>query len=403
MSLNFYAKSLLFSLSPTLNKEIIGFIYESMTDLQKANGDYLSEYFCHNNGDFMTSSYSCRCDPGMFGIHCEKKGIHTWKGWYTFFQVFFGIIYGILMLLFWINLIIKLDSDIRIKRQPIRMFFTPKAIVHFNLVIISTSRFFYIVIDPFRQREIISHIHDMMVYYMIVAAFIAFYMQMFIVWTGITAVFNMGMGKISKKCFVCLYNKTKVIFLICMILIYPLQLMVNYYLAVRDNTNQENSALLYFGCFIFLALFITIIFLLVGMKNKIKSIYGEKNKREDINVKVKGEDEQFHKKGNKEEVIDFIIEMKKGGVLNLVNEYILAKNDTENIRDTEQLEYRLDYEKEIIHLDQYQGKDVTMTNPLSTKPEYDLMSENTKFKINCTNTHIDNTIKKVTSIKMKKF
>ena len=402
MSLNFQFNTLLSSLSPTLNKKIIGIIYESMNELQKADGDYLSEFFCHNSGDFMTSSYTCQCDPGMFGLHCEKKGIHTWKGWYTFFQVLFGIIYGNLMLLFWINLILKLDTDIRIKRQPIRMFFTPKAIVHFNLVIISTSRFFYVVIDPFRQREIISHVHDMMVYYMIVAAFIAFYMQMFIVWTGITAVFNMGMGKISKKCFVCLYNKTKVIFLICMILIYPMQLMVNYYLAVRDNTNQENSALLYFGCFVFLALFITIIFLLVGMKKKIRKIYGEKNKREDINVKVKGEEEKNEIKGNKEEVIDFIIEMKKGGMLNLVNEYILAKKDEQNISDTEQLEYRLDYEKEIINLDQYNGKDVTVTNPLSTKPDYDMISESTKFKMNNTNIHIDNTIKSVTSMKKKK-
>ena len=64
-------------------------------------------------------------------------------------------------------------------------------------------------------------------------------------------------------------------------------------------------------------------------------------KPSDSNVRVKGEEEKNEIKGNKEEVIDFIIEMQKGGMLNLVNEYILAKKDEENISDTEQLEYRL--------------------------------------------------------------
>ena len=368
MSLQELTNSFLSSISVPFSIKITSSIYESMNNTLKANSNFLSEFFCHNQGDFISLSSKCNCDPGMFGLHCSQKGIEVWKGWYTFFKVLFGILYGILALLFWLFLLVRMRSDIKVKHQICRMIFTPKYIVHFNLVIISTARFFYVVIDPLCQKEIISHTHDMMVYFMIVAAFIAFYMQLFIVWTGITAVFEMGMNKISKKCFVCLYNKTKVIFIICMIFVYTLQILVNYALAQRTNTTIENKLCLYFGCVVFFALFVTIIFLILKMRNRIITIYGEKVHREDFDVKVKStkkdkrEDEETNKENEKKnEIIDFIVEMKKSNMINIVEYYILNKNTNDDIGKDEQLEYKLDFEKEIINLDQYhQQKDLSI-------------------------------------------
>lgn len=364
MSLQELTNSFLSSVSVPFSIKVTSSIYESMNNTLKKNSNYLSQFFCNNQGDFISLTSKCKCDPGMFGLHCSQKGIEVWKGWYTFFKVLFGIIYGILALLFWLFLMIRMRSDIKVKHQIRRMILTPKYIVHFNLVIISTARFFYVVIDPLCQKKIISHAHDMMVYFMIVAAFIAFYMQLFIVWAGITAVFEMGMNKISKKCFVCVYHKTKVIFIICMIFIYPFQLLVNYALAQRTNTTLENKACLYLGCLVFFALFVTIIFLILKMRNRILTIYGEKVSREDYDIKVKStkQGKKNNEKIEKEnEIIDFIVEMKKSNMINIVEYYILNKNTNDDIDKDEQLEYKLDFEKEIINLDNYYQQDNSTT------------------------------------------
>ena len=142
-----------------------------------------------------------------------------------------------------------------------------------------------------------------------------------------------------------------------MIFVYPLQILVNYALAQRTNTTIENKLCLYFGCVVFFALFVTIIFLILKMRNRIITIYGEKVHREDFDVKVKStkkdkrEDEETNKENEKKnEIIDFIVEMKKSNMINIVEYYILNKNTNDDIGKDEQLEYKLDFEKEIINL-----------------------------------------------------
>ena len=103
-----------------------------------------SNYFCNNKGDFIINEFKCLCDLGMFGFHCREKGIEHWGGNFHFFRCIFGLIYVILIPVFWISVIMKIAKDFHEKELLKKLLCTPKYLIFFNLVIFSTSRFFFL-------------------------------------------------------------------------------------------------------------------------------------------------------------------------------------------------------------------------------------------------------------------
>lgn len=325
---------------------------------EKKVAEILSLLFCNDRGNYILNSHLCQCDIAMFGEFCQEKGVEKWKGFLVFQKVIGGIFFGVFFLIFLGTLLIKIRADIKVKDQFKRMLFTPKYLVLFNLLIFSISRFFYYIVDPYRQREVVTHKSDMMVYKMNVSGIMIFFIQLFIVWTGIYAVLNMGDGKISKKCFVCLYNKTKLICIVIMILVYPIQILVSMKDAKRITVKNESILAYLQGFFILIVLIIFVIFSICSVKRNTKN-YINNNARE-FNVKIikppfETENvDQIQDIPNKEEVIEFLKELNQNEKEKILNSYIFCKNQNDFDENEKQVEFQIDFEKEISILDQFQ-------------------------------------------------
>lgn len=131
--------TLLTDLHIYFDKEIIEALYKSLNETMQSDYYFLSEYFCHNQGDFYKSAKICICDSGMFGNHCRDKGIKYWRQGWTAFQVIFGLVFGILAIVMWFGFINKIKENITLKGKVIQLFITPKYLVLINLMWITTG------------------------------------------------------------------------------------------------------------------------------------------------------------------------------------------------------------------------------------------------------------------------
>ena len=111
MSLQLLTKEFLSTLSFSIDEKVMNMYYDSLSDAQKSNSTFLSELLCNSKGIFLVKRKKCSCDLGMFGVHCQNLGVDEWKGWLTFVQIIFGILYGILSIVFIVSLIFKIFAD----------------------------------------------------------------------------------------------------------------------------------------------------------------------------------------------------------------------------------------------------------------------------------------------------
>ena len=342
MSLSEELTSLLSDLATQIDTNLTLLYYSKLADSEQKDSSFLSKYFCQDQGAFIINTLTCSCDLGMFNNHCQDKGIDYWKGWFTFFKFIFGGAYGILLFIFWISLIIKIVKDFYEKELFKRMICTPKYLIYFNLVIFSTSRFFYIVIDPFCQLGIIKHMHDSMVFYMTTTTLICFYIQILVIWLGILAMFNLGLGKINHKCFTCMYNRVKIVSVVIMIILYPVELIVNYVIAKRDNNLTSTAIIIVSGAILVCIFFVMSLILMRNLKRKFDILYGNHKQEtgdiyanicsrflvnEDTKEFVGSEMSNDVRINNKKDVIDFIAENYDSEIIPLVEMFIFEREE----------------------------------------------------------------------------
>lgn len=139
MKVNEMFESLLTDLHYYFDKEIVKGLYTSLNETMQFDHDYLSQFFCNNQGIFFPFSLTCVCDSCMFGYHCRERGIVYWKSGWTAMQIIFGIAFGILALVMWLGFISKIKENINLKGKLVQLFITPKYLVLINLVWITTG------------------------------------------------------------------------------------------------------------------------------------------------------------------------------------------------------------------------------------------------------------------------
>lgn len=392
MSLQLLTKEFLSALSFTIDEKVMNMCYDSLSENQKKNSTFLSELLCNSQGIFLEKKKRCSCDLGIFGVHCQKYGVDVWKGWLTFFQIIFGICYGILSIVFVVALIFKIFADFNVlnkcKRLK-RLLVTPKYIVIFNLIIVAVSRFFFIVIDPFSQKKISSHQGNLITFYLIFPPFLAFYLELFIVWSGINSVFVDEKNKKTKACYKCIYSRLKLIFLVVIILSYPIEVIICLVKSLRRETS-DIDALILFGIIVVIIMLIGFdIYLIFNLKRKIyKQLVT--NDRDNFDVKIIQEkseqDEEFNTSkdeiNNKKDVIDFLREMTKINGINLIESYIFNKEKKKAGEESDILESKLDFEKEIINFDIYSKADISQENNNEHQNKQNLLTEETTLKKN---------------------
>lgn len=395
MSLQLLTKEFLSTLSFSIDEKVMNMYYDSLSDDQKSNSTFLSELLCNSKGIFLVKSKKCSCDLGMFGVHCQNLGVDEWKGWLTFVQIIFGILYGILSIVFIVSLIFKIFADFNVlnkcKRLK-RLIVTPKYIVIFNLIIVVVSRFFFVVVDPFSQKKISSHTGNLITFYLILPPFLAFYLELFIVWSGINSVFVDERNKKTKACYKCIYSNLKLIFLILILLFYPVEILFCYVKSLRSETNNIDAIILFGIVFLIIMLIGFDIYLIFNLKRKLyKQLIS--NDRDNFDIKILQQEksvqsaEQNKNKDditNKKDVIDFLTEMTKINGIHLIESYIFNKEKNE-AGEVDILESKLDYEKEIINFDiyskantsqeinnGYQNKQIILTEETSLQKKEDI-------------------------------
>ena len=352
MSLKNVTSDLLHTLSIAIDAHATSLLYHSFNSTQISNKTFLSEKLCNLRGTFYEDDLTCKCDIAMFGLHCQRLGVDSWKGWFTFFKVIFGIIYGILTVMCIVSLVFKVQADIKVnnKCQKIkRMILTPKYIVIFNLIIVTISRFFYVIVDPFCQRQVSTHRGDTTTFFLSIPPFASFYCELFVVWSGINSVFVDEKNKKTKKCYKWIYTRIKPAFFVLIILFYVAVVIYFLLTANRVSTTGKSAAIISVISFAVVVVVGFLIYLIFNLKYKIYKLF-ENEERNNFDLKQLKGDSMKKEVDNKEEVIDFINELQKANRMELIDMYIIDKG---KIIDEDELEYKINYEKEIINLDVY--------------------------------------------------
>ena len=323
-------------------------LYETLTESQKNNTSYLSDIMCNSQGTYDKEKIKCNCDMAMFGMHCQKLEVDTWKGFFTFFRVIFGIIYGIFSIVFIVSLVFKVQADIKVNNnQKIkRMILTPKYIVIFNLIILSVSRFFFLVIDPFRQRGIASHLGDTIIFYLMVPTFLGFYFELFIVWSGINSVF---VDEKLKKCYKCTYSILKTFFTILVIFVYPFVIVICFFFSRRSTSNARGSLMIILFSILLLLILGFTIYLFFNLKSKIYKLFKDED-RDNFDIKIikstKIKSEKNEEIKNKDDIINFLTEIQKTDGLKVIDSVL-----TTNVQYLDDFEYKFFYDQEKMHLE----------------------------------------------------
>ena len=160
---------------------------------------------CNDHGVIATANNKCDCDVGFFDDCAKKLKDEIETGW-LFFNIIFSFAYLILAGFTWLNLINELIkvNYILIKKEHsnifklfCRLIKSPKYLVIFNLIIISTSMIFfkiarsiYLIIDPFRQNNILNQPWNLMFYESIFSSTFSIFLILLLVWTGLYSAFN---------------------------------------------------------------------------------------------------------------------------------------------------------------------------------------------------------------------
>ena len=278
-------KQTLFYLNDVFDLTITKKIFFNLDNNKKNDIKYLRKFFCNKSGNF-SIDFICDCDIGYFYNHCQKNILNFYKVSFVFFKFLFIFCYLISMIIFWVKLIKIFCKKISFIKKII-IIFTPKNIVIMNLCIMSTSKFFYLLIDPLNLHKIFGHIFERILFNLNYAGLGSIFSILVIMWLGINQVYN-NPRIIDKQVGTFFYLQIKLTVYFILIVIYPYYISINYYNNKEKKTNKltflDILTYIYFLLILFAYIWGGII--LIKLKNKFNKIY-YKNNNENNNHIIK--------------------------------------------------------------------------------------------------------------------
>ena len=269
-------KQTLFYLNDIFDLTITKKIFFNLDNNKKNDIKFLRKFFCNKSGNF-SIDFICDCDIGYFYNHCQKNILNFYKFSFNFFKYFFIFCYLISMIIFWVKLIKILCKKISFIKKII-IIFTPKNIVIINLCIMSTTKFFYLLIDPLNLHKTFGHIFERILFNLNYAGLGSIFSILVIMWLGINQVYN-NPRIIDKQVGTFFYLQIKLTVYFILIVIYPYYISINYY----NNKEKKTSKLTFLDILTYIY-FLLILFayiwggiILIKLKNKFNKIYYKSN------------------------------------------------------------------------------------------------------------------------------
>ena len=266
----------LFYLNDVFDLMLTKKIFINLDDKKKNDVKFLRKFFCNKSGNF-SIDFICDCDIGYFYNHCQKNILNYYKFSFNFFKYFFIFCYLISMIIFWVKLIKILCKKISFIKKII-IIFTPKNIVIINLCIMSTTKFFYLLIDPLNLHKTFGHIFERILFNLNYAGLGSIFSILVIMWLGINQVYN-NPRIIDKQVGTFFYLQIKLTVYFILIVIYPYYISINYY----NNKEKKTSKLTFLDILTYIY-FLLILFayiwggiILIKLKNKFNKIYYKSN------------------------------------------------------------------------------------------------------------------------------
>ena len=269
-------KQTLFYLNDIFDLTITKKIFFNLDNNKKNDIKFLRKFFCNKSGNF-SIDFICDCDIGYFYNHCQKNILNYYKISFVFFKYLFIFCYLISMIIFWVKLIKILCKKISFIKKII-IIFTPKNIVIINLCIMSTTKFFYLLIDPLNLHKTFGHIFERILFNLNYAGLGSIFSILVIMWLGINQVYN-NPRIIDKQVGTFFYLQIKLTVYFILIVIYPYYISINYY----NNKEKKTSKLTFLDILTYIY-FLLILFayiwggiILIKLKNKFNKIYYKSN------------------------------------------------------------------------------------------------------------------------------
>ena len=370
------------NLGKTFDTYLMGSIYTSLPDSEKNNFKLLSKKFCHSRGVY--SIIACLCNVGTYGIHCQKLGIEFWgKTVWILFRIFFSFFFLIFMILSILTLIVTLLNYSSFISIIFSLFTTPKNLVNINIIILSTSKFIYMVYDPYCQYNKVSYKYDRILYELSISSFISIYLLLFIVFLGINANLTKGKGLFGKRSFFIIYYCLKVIVIIILIAIYPTQIILSRYFANHNFIESQILSLIYsIGGIISVVIYIITFCIICKTRKKLFLLYhiqDYKENQKSYTLKIihnndesrsfnsgsviqmdKSEYNKYFTKKKKNFILDFLEKIMINKQIEIVD-YSIGRNLEENIKQNIENEDLMYFEEEMKILNQY-SNDIYFNN-----------------------------------------
>ena len=365
-------------LAKYFDEQITKRFYNDLSDEEKNNLTYLSIYFCNDLGKFSTSNLKCQCHIAIFGRHCQTYGIDLWgKAGNLVFQIIFGIIFFILtgVMIFRLISTLKSSSHKKIFSLILYIITTPKNIVNVNLLIISFSKFLFVIIDPYCQYRYVSYEFDRIFDELKYSSLISIYLILFIVFVGLNANLRRGKTSFSKKKYECIYKCVKIIVVIILFCIYPTQITLSSLLSSNDTELGGMIILLFAGLLFAFCLYVTTFWILFYLRNKLFKQYQiKKSNLRKERIKIVQIEQKYDNIYNEElerlssenhSVNHRVFTIKKNKTiidfLTMIFQFHLIKEvdkaiDKNNENDIEDYEL-MDFDKEMLILNQYKQED----------------------------------------------
>ena len=107
------------------------------------------------------------------------------------------------------------------------LFTIPKHLVNINLIVMSTSKFIYMINDPYCQYNKVTYKYDRVMNELTISSIASIYLLLFIVFVGLDTNLTRGKGLLGKRTFLFVYNCLKIIIVILLTFIYPTQIILS--------------------------------------------------------------------------------------------------------------------------------------------------------------------------------
>ena len=302
-------------------------------------------------------------------------------------------------------MILKLIENLKSSNYPstyskiCSLFSTPKHLVNLNLIIITLSKFLYMIIDPYCQKKYVSYSFDRVIDELRYSSIISIYFILFIIFVGLNANLNRRKSNVNQLRYALAYKIIKIAGIVLIYLIYPIQIPLSVLCSKNDFDLGGMAYLLYGSMFFAAILYFFTFWILFYLRDIIFKNYQlqKENSRKDkikltkiqkINVATSDYEER-ERLNNKESHREIIITNTNSNILNFIkmaykknlSEYLdkaidRNKNDNDDIDNYE----LMDFEQEMLILDLYNKK--TDENNIQIFRKNDLKNSNLLNNIN---------------------